>query len=86
MKLGMYITAPEPISMADFINPSQQSVCVYMYPFIVAMQLLGKNKPQLLLGRPVTVAPHELSSPARTLGSWLRIPLKAWMYVFILFV
>jgi hypothetical protein len=24
---------------------------------------------------------HELSSPARTLGSWVRIPLKAWMSV-----
>jgi hypothetical protein len=23
---------------------------------------------------------HELSSLARTLGSWVRIPLKAWMY------
>jgi hypothetical protein len=26
---------------------------------------------------------HELSSPARTLVSWVRIPLKAWMYVCI---
>jgi hypothetical protein len=24
---------------------------------------------------------HELSSPARSLGSWVRIPLKAWMFV-----
>jgi hypothetical protein len=24
---------------------------------------------------------HELSSPARTLGSWVRIPLKSWMFV-----
>jgi hypothetical protein len=24
---------------------------------------------------------HELSSPAQTLGSWVRIPLKAWMPV-----
>jgi hypothetical protein len=24
---------------------------------------------------------HEPSSPARTLGSWVRIPLKAWMCV-----
>jgi hypothetical protein len=22
---------------------------------------------------------HELSSPARTLGSWVQIPLEAWM-------
>jgi hypothetical protein len=24
---------------------------------------------------------HEHSSPARTLGSWIRIPLEAWMTV-----
>jgi hypothetical protein len=24
---------------------------------------------------------HDLSSPARTLGSWIRIPLEAWMSV-----
>jgi hypothetical protein len=24
---------------------------------------------------------HELSSPARTLGSWVRILLEAWIYV-----
>jgi hypothetical protein len=24
---------------------------------------------------------HELSSLARTLGSWVRIPLQVWMYV-----
>jgi hypothetical protein len=31
---------------------------------------------------------HELSPLARTLGSWVRIPLKAWMFMcaFILFV
>jgi hypothetical protein len=31
---------------------------------------------------------HELSSLAQTLGSWVRIPLKAWMSVcaFILFL
>jgi hypothetical protein len=29
---------------------------------------------------------HERSSPARTLGSCVRIPFKAWMSAFILFV
>jgi hypothetical protein len=29
---------------------------------------------------------YEQSSLSRTLGSWVRIPLKAWMFVFILFV
>jgi hypothetical protein len=26
---------------------------------------------------------HELPSPARTLGSWVRIPLKAWISVYV---
>jgi hypothetical protein len=35
---------------------------------------------------PITVAAqskHELSLLARTLGSWVRIPLKAWMSVYV---
>jgi hypothetical protein len=43
MKLGMYIMASEPISAAYLINPSHQSVCLYVYPPIVARQQLGKN-------------------------------------------
>jgi hypothetical protein len=43
MKLGMYITAPEPISKAYFINSSHQSVCLYVYPSLVARQWIGKN-------------------------------------------
>jgi hypothetical protein len=43
MKLGMYITAPEPISTAYFINPSHQSVCLYVYPPAVIRQWLGEN-------------------------------------------
>jgi hypothetical protein len=43
IKLGMCIMAPEPISTACFINPSHQSVCLYVYPLIAAMQRLGKN-------------------------------------------
>jgi hypothetical protein len=43
MKFGMYIMAPEPISMAYFTNPSHQSVCLYVYPPIIARQRLGKN-------------------------------------------
>jgi hypothetical protein len=35
--------APEPISTVYFINPSQQSVCLYVYPLIVARQRLGKT-------------------------------------------
>jgi hypothetical protein len=34
MKLGTYIIAPEPISTTYLINPSHQSVCLYVYPSI----------------------------------------------------
>jgi hypothetical protein len=40
MKLGMDIMAPEPISTAYFINPSHQSVCLYVYP---PLSLLGNG-------------------------------------------
>jgi hypothetical protein len=43
MKLCMYIMEPEPISTAYFINPSQKSVCLYVYPPFVARQRLGTN-------------------------------------------
>jgi hypothetical protein len=36
MKLGTYISAPQPISTAYLKNPSHQSVCLYVYPPIVA--------------------------------------------------
>jgi hypothetical protein len=41
----------------------------------------------ILWALPITVAARskaELSSLTRTLGSWVRIPLEAWMSVFIL--
>jgi hypothetical protein len=59
MKLGMYIMAPEPFSTAYFINPSHQSVCVYVYPPIVVRQRLGKNNHSVAtqrLDKNVTVA------------------------------
>jgi hypothetical protein len=40
MKLRTFITAPEPIVAAFFINPSHQSVCISS---LVARQRLGKN-------------------------------------------
>jgi hypothetical protein len=43
MKLGTYIMATEHISMAYFINPSHQYVCLYVYPPAVARQRLGRN-------------------------------------------
>jgi hypothetical protein len=43
MKPGMYIMAPEPLSKTYFINPYHQSLCLYVYPLIVARQRLGRN-------------------------------------------
>jgi hypothetical protein len=44
MKPGMYIMASEPISTAYFINPSHQSVYVYVYP----LSLLGNGSVKTL--------------------------------------
>jgi hypothetical protein len=33
MKFGMLNMAPEPISKAHCINPSRQSVCLYVYEY-----------------------------------------------------
>jgi hypothetical protein len=41
MKLDMYIMAPELISTAYFINPSRQSVCLHVYPPIIARQRIS---------------------------------------------
>jgi hypothetical protein len=43
MKLGMFIMAHETISTAYFINPSHESMCLYVYLPTVARQWLGKN-------------------------------------------
>jgi hypothetical protein len=41
MKLGMYIMTPEPVSAADYINPSYQYVCLYVYHDVVTKQRLS---------------------------------------------
>jgi hypothetical protein len=46
MKLGMYIMAPEAIWTAYFINPSHHSLCLYVYPPIVARQVSIKTLPR----------------------------------------
>jgi hypothetical protein len=45
MKFGMYIMGPEPISTGNFINPSHQSVCLYVLP----LSLLGNGSVTTLL-------------------------------------
>jgi hypothetical protein len=76
MQLGMYIMAPEPISTAYFINPCHQSVCLYVYLFIVARQRLGKNVSaatntrrynRRIVGRVVFCADRVLSKESRRL-------------------
>jgi hypothetical protein len=42
-KLGIDIMATEPISLAYFLNPSHQSVCLYINSLIIARQGLSKN-------------------------------------------
>jgi hypothetical protein len=43
MKLSMYIMTPAPISTTYFISPYCHSVCLYVYPPMVATQRHGKN-------------------------------------------
>jgi hypothetical protein len=38
-KFGMYVVTPEPITTTHFINPSHQSVCLYVY----SLSLLGNG-------------------------------------------
>jgi hypothetical protein len=45
-KPDIYIMGPEPISVAYVINPSDQSVCLYVYPPIITRQCLGKMLPR----------------------------------------
>jgi hypothetical protein len=45
MKLCMYIMAHEPISVAHFINPSHQSVRLYVLPPLIARKWLDKHIP-----------------------------------------
>jgi hypothetical protein len=57
----MYIVTSELISVAYFINPSHQFVCLYMYPPIVARQRLGKT---------ITVATNTRLAAAFCLLPW----------------
>jgi hypothetical protein len=55
----------------------QVAKCVYLFCYFVRLYQLRRSQwPHGLR--------HEMSSSSRTLGSWARIPLKAWMSVFIL--
>jgi hypothetical protein len=93
MKLGVYIMASEPISTAYFINPSHQSVCLYVYPPIVARQRLGRHVPvavntlnnRRIVGGVVFYAARVVSK--ESLWVCLCIPLSCWkgLQVFMLY-
>jgi hypothetical protein len=51
----------------------------YRYSFIFLSLLLLRNIQHGRSQYPRSLR-HELSSLSRTLGSWVRIPLKAWMF------
>jgi hypothetical protein len=48
-------------------------LCIYVFPVILAMSAIISPTPAGLR--------HGPSSFAQTLGSWVRIPLKAWLSV-----
>jgi hypothetical protein len=75
MKLGMYVMAREPNSTVYFINPSHQSLCLYVYSYIVTRQRLGKHVPttmntrnnKITVGRVVFSADRVVSNESRRL-------------------
>jgi hypothetical protein len=90
IKLCMYIFALESISTAYFINPSHQSVCLYVYPLIVARQRLSKHVPatmntrnnRRIVERPdfntVSVLSKESLWARLYIPILVYVPLKRW--------
>jgi hypothetical protein len=77
IKLGTYITAPEPTQGPNLKNPSHRFVCLYVYPPIVAKQRLGKN-PLIVarqrLGRDVTA----VTNTHATIAELLEASFSMW--------
>jgi hypothetical protein len=72
----MIILFVDPIVLVNYTNSRYNLFVLILEKYIVSV---GRLQSQRCLR-------HELSSLAGTLGSWVRIPLKAWMfaYAFIL--
>jgi hypothetical protein len=70
MKLGMYIMAPEHISMVYFINPSHQTVCLYVYITNVARQQLSRN---------ITAATNTHATIAELLGLFRTLSIVLYV-------
>jgi hypothetical protein len=85
INLGMYIMAPKPISTAYFINPSHQSMCLYVYPSMIVRQRLGKNftaatnarNNSIIVGRVVLYAVRVVSKESR----WLFLPRTSCFFI-----
>jgi hypothetical protein len=68
LKFGMYIMAPEPISVTYFINPSHQSVCLYVYP---PLWLLGNGSVDTFPWQQIHVTIEELLEASSPIWSTL---------------
>jgi hypothetical protein len=98
-KLGMYIMVPEPISTAYSINPSNQSVCLYVYPRLL---MLGNGslhmfpRQRRIVGHVVLYAVRVVSKESLWVslcillsllgnGSVNTFPLKRWIVGHVVF-
>jgi hypothetical protein len=77
MKFGMYIMAHDPILAAYFINPSHQSVCLYVYP----LPLLSNGSVKTLLLQRIHTQ-LENNGPCR-IKKIRRLVLPVTSYLFI---
>jgi hypothetical protein len=75
IKFGMYTIVPELISKAYFINPSHQSVCLYVYPTL----FLGNGSVKRYRGNEYTSNEREFSAASyqRQVGDYFftELPL-----------
>jgi hypothetical protein len=62
------------LQIDDKLRTRQSIFCTYCHDFGVTID-------RVWIGEWPRVLRHELSSPARRLGKWVRIPLEAWMSV-----
>jgi hypothetical protein len=67
--------------LCENLQSSRDSLCFLCERNEMFRNILKMNFGRSQLPRSLR---HELSSRARTLGSWVRIPHKAWMFAFIL--
>jgi hypothetical protein len=82
----LFITLATLTSQADMVasqlsalaDISKTAVVLYVYAFHVLVQDMLHSFFTCLSEWPRGLR-HESSSPTRTLGSWVRIPLEAWM-------